>query len=391
LPTEVKNLKGMEGDMVEENGDKNVLNDLLKGTSEPVDPQTLDKLITKVDELKESGKSIKDGYVNKKAYGLDVGTSRIVSIKRGEDPAGTDSANQLNAFIAVSETKFLKDMLIKNHMAHTKIRDEIAVLGYDAQQFANTFNSEIRRPMKKGLITPDEIYAIPVMKEIISLVLPKPQQVAQPLCFSVPAPEAGSEVDLVFHEGILKKYLVGLGYKAKSVTEGLAVVLSELASDNFTGIGISMGAGMCNVCFSFLSIPVIVFGISRGGDDIDASVARVMRETVNRVRIIKEESLDFTRTPRSNLENALIIYYDDLILTLLNTLAGILSRAEKLPRLNQSIPIVLAGGTCLPNGFKVRFEHLLKDVKMPISISSVRLANDPLRTTAMGALISASV
>ena len=377
--------------MVEENDDKNVLKDLLTGTRESVDPQALDKLITKVDELKESGKSLEDRSVSRKAYGLDIGTSRIVSIKRGDDPAGVESVNQLNAFIAVSETKFLKDMLVKNRMTHTKIRDEIAVLGYDAQQFANTFNSEIRRPMKKGLITPDETYAIPVMKEIISLVLPKPKEVAQPLCFSVPAPEVGIEADLVFHEGVLKKYLVGLGYKVKSITEGLAVVLSELANDNFTGIGISMGAGLCNVCFSFLSLPVIVFSINRGGDDIDTSVARVMHETVNRVRIIKEESLDFTRTPKSNLENALIIYYDDLIMTLLTTLASILSRAEKLPRLNQSIPIVLAGGTCLPNGFKMKFEQLLKEVRMPIGISSVRLARDPLRTTAMGALVSASV
>ena len=376
--------------MVEENEDKNVLDDLVKGTREAVDPHTLGKLITRVGELKESGKNLESRSVTKKAYGLDVGTSRIVSIRQ-DGPDGAVSADQLNAFVSVSETKFLTDMLVKNRMAYTRIRDEIAVLGYDAQHFANIFNSEVRRPMKKGLITPDEIYAIPVMKEIINLVLPRPEEVAQPLCFSVPAPEAGFEADLVFHEGMLKKHLVGLGYKAKSITEGLAVVLSELANDNFTGIGISMGAGMCNVCFSFLSVPVIVFGISRGGDDIDTSVARMMHETGNRVRIIKEESLDFTKTPKSNLENALIIYYEDLIITLLNNLVGVLSRGENLPRLNQAIPIVLAGGTCLPNGFKVKFEQLLKEAKMPIAISSVRLARDPLRTTAMGALVSASV
>ena len=376
--------------MVEENDDKNVLDDLVKGTREAVDPHTLGKLITRVGELKESGKNLESRSVTKKAYGLDVGTSRIVSIRQ-DGPDGAVSADQLNAFVSVSETKFLADMLVKNRMAYTRIRDEIAVLGYDAQHFANIFNSEVRRPMKKGLITPEEIYAIPVMKEIINLVLPRPEEVAQPLCFSVPAPEAGFEADLVFHEGMLKKHLVGLGYKAKSITEGLAVVLSELANDNFTGIGISMGAGMCNVCFSFLSVPVIVFGISRGGDDIDTSVARMMHETGNRVRIIKEESLDFTKTPKSNLENALIIYYEDLIITLMNNLVGVLSRAENLPRLNQAIPIVLAGGTCLPNGFKVKFEQLLKEAKMPIAISSVRLARDPLRTTAMGALVSASV
>jgi hypothetical protein len=245
--------------------------------------------------------------------------------------------------------------------------------------------------MKKGLITPLEVYAMPVMKEIISLVLPRPEEVTD-LCFSVPAPEAGFAADLlVFHEGMLKQHLLGWGYKAKSITEGMAVVLSELANDNFTGIGISMGAGMCNVCLSFLSVPVIVFSIAKGGDDIDASVARVTNETVNRVRVIKEESLDFTRTPKNNLENALIIYYEDLVMTLLNQLAATLSRADKLPRFNQAIPMVLAGGTCLPNGFKVKFEQLLKGVKMPIGISSVRLARDPLKTTAMGALVSASV
>jgi len=376
--------------MVEENDDKNVLDDLVKGTGGVVDPHTLFKLITKVDELKESGKNLEGKTDIKKAYGLDIGPSRIVSIRQ-DGPNGAVSADQLNAFISVSETKFLKDMLVKNRMAHTKIGDEIAVLGYDAQQFANIFNSEIRRPMKKGLITTEETYAMPVLKEIINLVLPRPEEVAQPLCFSVPAPEAGFEADLVYHEGVIKKYLVGLGYKANSLTEGLAVVLAELANDNFTGIGISMGAGICNVCFSFLSVPVIVFGLSRGGDDIDAATARMTHETVNRVRVIKEESLDFTKTPKSNMENALIIYYEDLIMTLLNNLVGVLSRAENLPRLNQAIPIVLAGGTCLPNGFKVKFEQLLKEAKMPIAISSVRLARDPLRTTAMGALVSASV
>ena len=40
---------------MEENDDKNVLNDLVKGTSGVVNPEALDKLITKVDELKESG------------------------------------------------------------------------------------------------------------------------------------------------------------------------------------------------------------------------------------------------------------------------------------------------------------------------------------------------
>ncbi|MEI6126394.1 MAG: hypothetical protein WCQ99_07560, partial [Pseudomonadota bacterium] len=195
---------------------------------------------------------------------------------------------------------------------------------------------------------------------------------------------------LVFHEGILKKYLVGMGYNAKSITEGTAIVLSELPHDNFTGIGISMGAGMCNVCFAFLSVPVIVFSIPKGGDDIDTSVARVTSETVNRVRVIKEEALDFVQTPKNNMENAFHIYYEDLIMTLLNNLSAVLSQAEHLPMLSQAIPIVIAGGTCLPNGFKSKFDRILRQIKLPIEISEVRIAGDPLRSTAKGALISST-
>ena len=375
--------------MAGEKDDKNVLDDLLKGTGEAAEFTNLDKLITNVDALKESGKRLESRIHGQKAYGIDIGTIRIVSVKQ-DIPNTVDYADQLNAFVTVPDNKFVKDMLVKNRMNHTKMHEDIAVLGYNAQEFANIFNCEVRRPMKKGLITSDEVYAIPIMKEIINLVLPRPEDLGQNICFSVPAPEPGLESDLVFHEGIIRKYLVGMGYNAKSINEGMAVVLSELEYDNYTGIGISMGAGMCNICFSFLSLPVISFGISSGGDDIDKAVARTMKETVNRVRVIKEESLDFSRTPRNNLENALHIYHEDLVTNLLNIMANTFSRAEKLPRLSQAIPIVLSGGTCLPKGFKVKFEQLLKQVKMPIAISEVRVADDPLKATARGALIKAA-
>ena len=55
-----------------------------------------------------------------------------------------------------------------------------------------------------------------------------------------------------------------------AINEGLAVVFSELEDENFTGIGISCGGGMCNVALAYLSIPSIMFSIPKGGDFIDA-------------------------------------------------------------------------------------------------------------------------
>jgi hypothetical protein len=49
---------------------------------------------------------------------------------------------------------------------------------------------------------------------------------------------------------------------------GLAVY-----THNFSGIGVSCG-GMCNVCLTYLSVPVISFSVPKGDDYIDTS-ARV--------------------------------------------------------------------------------------------------------------------
>ncbi len=373
--------------------DKNILERLIGGVKEATDLNNKDKLLEKVDGLKESEKQVdnKDKKVPpKNPIGLDIGTSRIVSVQKGI-AGDIITSDQLNAFFTFPDSAFAKEMLNKNNMKYKKVENDIAVLGYDSQEFANIFNSEIRRPMKKGLLKSDEEDAIPIIKSIIDLVVPKAKEMGSNLCFSVPSPQVGYESDLVFHETILRKYLIALGYNAKSVTEGMAIILSELSDDNYTGIGISMGAGMCNLCLSFLSVPVITFSIPRGGDDIDISVARVVNETVNRVRVLKEDTLDFSRAPSNKMENALLIYYEDLIMTLLNQLAAVLSQTENLPILNHSIPIVLAGGTCMPNGFKVKFDKIMRQINLPIQISEIKVASDPLRATAKGALIFAGV
>jgi len=78
-------------------------------------------------------------------------------------------------------------------------------------------------------------------------------------------------------------------------------------------------------------------------------------------------------------------------MSLLNRLSALFLQAENLPKLTKAIPIVLAGGTCLPNGFKVKFDKILRQVKLPIEISEVRIAADPRRATSKGALMNASV
>ncbi|MGK5085964.1 hypothetical protein WDW86_00240 [Bdellovibrionota bacterium FG-2] len=383
----------MTNDSQDPKNDKNILERLIGGVREVTDAKDQDKLHEKVSELKESEKrvGVKTDAPASGPIGLDIGTSRIVSMTKNTN-GELVAKDQLNAFFTIPHSVFAVQMLEKSNMKFAEIEGkQLAIFGYDAQEFGNIFNGEVRRPMSQGLLKASEPNAIQMIKSIIGLVVDKSKTFGTSLCFGIPAPQVGFESDLIFHESILKKHLIGMGYNTKSITEGAAVVLSELSEDNYTGIGISMGGGMCNVCFSFLSVPVIVFSIPKGGDYIDTCVSRVVNETQNRVRVMKEESLDFGRAPRNKVEHAFEIYYDDLVMSLLTQLAAVFSQAQHLPKLNQAIPVVLAGGTAMPNGFRQKFDKAIKQMKLPVEISEVRLSSDPLKATSKGALINAGV
>jgi hypothetical protein len=319
--------------------------------------------------------------------GLDVGTSKVViARKKGKE---VESLADLNAFIPVPWSNFTENLLGQNNIAYYREGDELIVHGLATEKFANMFNVEVRRPMSNGILNPRERFAMPVLEAILSSIVPKAKSVGETLAFSVPAAAEGREADLTYHEAALRGFFESLGYKSVAINEGLAVVLSELEEENFTGIGISCGGGMCNGTLAYLSIPSIMFSIPKGGDFIDASVGGVVNEHAQRVKVIKEEGLDLTRSPKDKFEKALLVYYEDLVQHLAEALRRSISRAEKLPRTDRPVPIVLSGGTAKPRGFKEMFEKALRSRSVPIEIGQVRIASDPLTATARGALIAA--
>jgi hypothetical protein len=319
--------------------------------------------------------------------GLDVGTSKVVAARqKGKD---IEAAAQLNAFIPVPYSRFTEKTLGQNDITYYREADELVIYGTATERFANMFNAECRRPMADGMLNPKEKLAMPVLEAILQMMLPKARTAGEILAFSVPAAAEGREAELTYHEATLRRHFESFGYRAVAINEGLAVIFSELEDQNFTGIGVSCGGGMCNVALAYLSIPSILYGVAKGGDHIDRAVGAVVSEHATRVKVIKEESLDLSRPPKDKFEKALYIYYEELVETLVESLRRAISKAEKLPKAERAIPIVLSGGSAKPQGFRELFERTLRARKMPIEISEVRMAKDPLTATARGALIAA--
>jgi nucleoid DNA-binding protein len=322
------------------------------------------------------------------ALGLDVGTSRLVLAHGQADHV--KSKSELNAFITVPYSKFTENILKQNKVSYQLNGGAtLQVYGNEAARFANVFNTEVRRPMMAGTLNPSEEYSLSVMQAIINQLVRKSKN-GEALRFSVPgALRSGGSPDLVYHEAMLRDLLSSMGYNAKGINEGLAVVFSELERENFSGIGISCGGGMCNVALAFMSIPVMTFSIDKAGDYIDRNVGAVTGEVATRARTIKEEGLDLSRTPLNKYESALHIYYDDVILSLVESLRSALAETKNMPRIDKPIPIVLSGGTAKPKGFLDKFREAVERDGFPLEISEIRLAEDPLTATARGCLIAA--
>jgi hypothetical protein len=324
---------------------------------------------------------------NASAVGLDVGTSRIVAAQRLDKT--TQYQAQLNAFVTLPFSKLTQGVLKKERIPHLVQGPELTVYGDESERFANLFHRETRRPMLRGVLNPEESNSLKLVREIVVLLTADTPGQGQKLCFSVPAAPLGASQEVNAHEADLKRMLDDLGYESSSISEGLAVVYGEMENSNYTGIGVSCGGGLCNVCLAYLSVPVFSFSIGKAGDFIDSSVANLRGEPATRIRTIKEESFHLNGHFANKIHQALNTYYEDMLQALVAAIRDAFAGAQNMPKLARPIPLVLSGGSVLAAGFRDRFEKILRETELPVAISEVRLGASPQHSTARGALVAA--
>ena len=322
------------------------------------------------------------------AIGLDVGTSRIVVARRANGEFQYES--QLNAFVSIPRSRITEGVLERERIPHSIEDAEILVHGNESEKFAGLLNAEIRRPMHGGVLDAKEPGSLKVIRELLTAVLNASEgRDERKVTFTVPAAPLGAAEALTYHEATLRQILSDMGYEPTSINEGLAVIYAELESSNYTGIGISCGGGLCNVCLSYLSVPVVSFSVPKAGDFIDLSAAQMTGERANHVRLAKEDSFHFNGFFADKMQQVISVYYDDVIRSLVGGLREAFARTPNIPRFTRPIPVVLSGGTAMPQGFRDRFEKVLQEESFPIQVSEIRMAANPLHATAKGALACA--
>ena len=359
------------------------------------EPEMVEEVIEKIDnDIKTEVFVMPDNDVKSshRAVGVDIGTGFISCAELEGDNVKyrkvRDAFFKLNPsqFLEGSATQFGENMLKTSGAHYVKVDDILYVLGDSAFQFASLFHEECLRPMSKGVLNPKEPVSNLMVGELVKAVAGPPQNENDTLYYCVPAPPIDADFDVEYHKQILGGVFQELGYKNINVmTEGLAVVYSELADTQYTGIGMSFGAGMCNIVYAFMGIPVFSFSLSRGGDWIDEHAAMHTDETNNVITSVKEQGGFSITEPSDGIQKAISIYYESLLTYLVEQFKVLYERTPKkeLPNVLSPMPIVIAGGTSLAQGFVERLRELTSE-GFPVPISEIKHAEEPLFAVSHG-------
>lgn len=329
--------------------------------------------------------------------GLDVGTSFIVSAKSTE--TGIQYKDFRDAFYKIKPaTPVATKMIEKGLEGRIFVKDAdgtFVLLGKDAIEKAIERNDTAKRPMYRGVVSVKEKDAKKILAFILKEVVGTADTNGEKLVFCVPAQPVDQEdtdFDVGYHEDVVKTILAECGYEAKAINEAEALCYAELEADDYTGVAISCGAGMTNVCVMLNGEPTVVFSTTKSGDWVDRMAAVATGETDSVVQAEKEAGGFTVGQPNDNpVLAAVASYYERLIDYTTKQLAYALKNHKALPKFKTELTVVIAGGTSQAAGYVEMFQQKLDENGFPIKIKEVRHAADPLHAVAKGCLIAAQV
>ncbi len=329
------------------------------------------------------------------AIGFDFGTYNLVSSKRNTD-GDIAFKREINAFLDLPlENRFVFNMMKQAGVPLIE-REKVAyALGESAVNMAYTLPSlELKRPMKDGCVNPKEKDAFQIMSIMAHSLIDPIKKDGEKLYYCVPANAINQETDADYHtkvlEAIFKGYESDEGWKveAKPINEALALVYAELAKSAFTGVGISCGAGMVNVCYAMYGNPIFQFAIVNSGDWIDKQAAKATGESPTFINKEKTK-VDLRNQPANLVERAIITQYRLMIEKTVNGIKQGLSSSSKAVKSDVPVDFIVAGGTASAKGFDELFAETLKQAELTIPVGKVIRPSDPLYSVARGCLIAA--
>lgn len=341
-----------------------------------------------------------------KKLGLDLGTKHIVLAWRdGEQIKHRYEVN--GYFILPRADNFTEQLLIRNSIPYVtrqaNNKSEFIAIGQKAEQLAYSFNKTLSRPMAEGGVSRNDDDAQEVIAIIIKSIIGKLTEDATMYYCTTAKPINNDLLNIDFHKKIVKLIIESYQGEAKlmahHINEARCLVIDQLGQ----AIGISWGAGTVTVHAGIFGVPIFEFSVSGSGDWIDTEVAKRFgynpehpdRNSIETPTTVcrRKEAIDLTKVPDDKVGQAIYLMYEILIENVVKEICRGFRENKDKCRFDQPTPIVMAGGTCMPNGFLKLFLKKLAEVKddLVIPVGDVKIADNTLFAVSHGCLLASEM
>lgn len=327
---------------------------------------------------------------------LDFGSYRMKSLRFD---CGTLAARSCRTVYAVlDDDVYYRDLLTRLGTRFAICDGNITVIGDHAEELNWLGRIPCVPMLPEGLVPEDDPPARQMLSALVDCLLPDPEAEDELCGVVVPA---GTETSL--RESLKNDFVLRLlrlkGYKPLPVNAGMATLLAEAASSQFTGLGVSFGDSSCTFSLAWQGIEIAHDTVPFGGHVIDERLAtrnsRYVWDKDGHCYLDTTEAGKWKHSfggsidePRTMLEQVLRELYVEMLANLFERMDRSIRRCTQRTRIaEQPIPVICSGGPTVVAGFENVVRTQLAAAGLPLEFGEVRTADDPMFTVARGCLI----
>lgn len=330
---------------------------------------------------------------------LDLGSYAFRSMRRiGDQLIGRRYRTD---YIALPATDSKQELLDQSRIPYARCEDSFLLLGDAADAWSRMIQIPVSSVLYDGKIPAGDPPARQLLASMMESLLPKAVDTSEICAMTLPGGKIEEEGngELAFFARVAKMR----GYRVLPVHASHSLILSELGQSGLTGIGISLGAGICEMSIARHGVELIHATSHKAGNYLDQELAQFSDCYAWDVDGNRFLDLETIRDWKCNLERDLINpntedekFLTDRYRSLLRTALRDLSltfakRQSKLPGLPRQIPLVLSGGLCQIRGFRKLFTDILSQMPFPFEISQIITCKDYEWNVTRGSLIHAEL
>ncbi len=309
------------------------------------------------------------------SIGLDLGTTQFRSLRIvGDELIG----RQCRAvYVVLSDTTSHRRLLEQSGAKFASCGEDLVLFGDFALEWADILNLSVVPLLPGGRVPQSDPVARQILTLMIDAVLPPAERLGDVCCLTVPGGHDIHQAELPYDVRFFQQLVALRGYQPKLISPGQAVVLAELATASFSGIGISFGAGNCQIgvvhCGRELaSCSFDECLVDDSADRIEPTASHVTHEPIPADRML--------RAARDQV----------LIRALTETLTAARDEFDKqgvIRWLAQPTHVVCTGRPTTEPGFPQLFAQVWSSLEWPMKIGQLRVTTDAIYSIARGCLI----